>query len=168
QITEAQLVKENGVMEKLGLGTEATRSSIIETLKGREYIKNDGKTKLAPTEKGLMLYEVTQETLVGSPEMTAKWEQYLGLIGEGKKKPDPFIQQVKSSIEPTFEKISQQSISNKQVDSIKNQNVQEIGDYTVLEKKKLYEVTPKGEDKHFPIWKNVSGKNLTKTELKQL
>lgn len=45
QITEAQLVKENGVMEKLGLGTEATRSSIIETLKGREYIKNDGKTK---------------------------------------------------------------------------------------------------------------------------
>lgn len=151
QITEAQLVKENGVMEKLGLGTEATRSSIIETLKNREYIKNDGKTKLIPTEKGLILYEITQDTLIGNPEMTAKWEEYLVLIGEGKKQPDPFIQKVKGSIEPTFDKINQQNISTKQVDSVKNQNILKIGNYTVLEKKNLYEVTPEGEKQHFPV-----------------
>ena len=73
QITEAKLVSENGLMAKLNLGTPATRAEIIESLKAREYIKNDGKTKLIPTDRGLFLYEYTKNLLIGSPEMTAKW-----------------------------------------------------------------------------------------------
>jgi len=71
--TEGTLLKE---MEKLGLGTPATRAQIIETLKERGYISKKGKV-LIPTEKGIELIKKLSTSLVSSPEMTAQWERAL-------------------------------------------------------------------------------------------
>jgi len=71
--TEGTLLKK---MEKLGLGTPATRSQIIETLKERGYIISKGKS-LIPTDKGKELINKLIGSKVSSPEMTAEWEKSL-------------------------------------------------------------------------------------------
>ena len=58
-----------------GLGTEATRSAIINVLFQREFIIEKGKAYIA-TEKGRKLIEATDER-IKSIEMTAAWESYL-------------------------------------------------------------------------------------------
>lgn len=153
----AKLVGDKGLMKKLGLGTEATRSGIIETIKYRKYIENDGKTKLKPTKKGLLLYKITKYVLVSSPEMTTKWEAYLEQIGQGNKSPDPFIKHVKESIKPTFVELNDNEAGTEAVQSVKTQNLEEIGNYQVRTKNKLFEVTPEGASKHFSLWRNIAG-----------
>lgn len=65
------------LQEVEGIGTEATRASIIEALKQKEYIQVI-KNKLVVTEKGKLLCQaVESQHLLTSAEMTAKWETYL-------------------------------------------------------------------------------------------
>ena len=77
-----------------GLGTEATRAGIIGTLKDRNYIEIK-KNQVFATTKGMLLIEALGESILTSPSMTAKWEQRLSEIGEGKASPKAFIEQVK-------------------------------------------------------------------------
>lgn len=79
--------------ETEGLGTEATRSNIIETLKAKEYMSID-KNLVYCTPKGELLSSVVQGTLLSSPSMTAQWEKYLSGIGKGEKQQSPFIQNI--------------------------------------------------------------------------
>jgi len=78
--TEGALLKE---MERLGLGTPATRAQIIETLKKRGYLTRKGKT-LLPTQKAFELIEKVKTLPVSSPEMTAEWERELEKIHLGR------------------------------------------------------------------------------------
>jgi len=71
--SEGKLLK---VMEKLGLGTPATRAQIIETLKKRGYIAVKGKN-IVVSEKAKELIEKLKDLEVSSPEMTARWENAL-------------------------------------------------------------------------------------------
>ncbi|MFE7152221.1 DNA topoisomerase, partial [Heyndrickxia sporothermodurans] len=100
RLTEASLGGKGGLMDKLGLGTPATRSSIIKTLIDREYVKVE-KTKLYPTEKGILLHELTQNILLGKPEMTAKWEEYLKKIGNGEGTQTTFLNNINNFISKT-------------------------------------------------------------------
>ena len=52
-------------MKENGLGTPATRASIIETLKKREYISTKGKS-LISTEKGRALVKLVDERLASA------------------------------------------------------------------------------------------------------
>ena len=81
--TEGSLIKK---MKKLGLGTAATRSSILESLKRRGYVYTKGK-QLIPTEKGVELVKklLEKELALTSPEMTAEWEKKLREIRERDK-----------------------------------------------------------------------------------
>ncbi len=65
-------------MKESGLGTPATRASIIEVLLKREYIVRNGKN-LEATDKGIQLIEVVHPE-VKSPAMTGQWEAYLKRI----------------------------------------------------------------------------------------
>ncbi|KQL54868.1 DNA topoisomerase III [Heyndrickxia shackletonii] len=77
-----------------GLGTEATRAGIIGVLKDRKYIEVK-KNQVFATNKGTLLIESIGDSLLASPEMTAKWEQRLHEIGEGKASPNIFMEQAK-------------------------------------------------------------------------
>jgi len=79
--TEGSLIKK---MEKLSLGTPATRASIIETLKERGYLILN-KKHLISTEKGRELIKNLQESKIVSVEMTSEWEQQLESIYKNKK-----------------------------------------------------------------------------------
>jgi DNA topoisomerase-3 len=77
-----------------GLGTEATRAGIIGVLKDRKYIEVR-KNQVFATNKGKLLIQSIGPSILASPEMTAKWEQRLHEIGEGKASPEEFMEQAK-------------------------------------------------------------------------
>ena len=85
--TEGTLLK---VMEKLGLGTPATRASIIETLLQRRYISRQDKY-LLPTLKSEELIKSLKDSDVSKPEMTATWEQELEKIYKERKSKEGYI-----------------------------------------------------------------------------
>lgn len=102
--TEGMLLKK---MEKLGLGTPATRSSIIETLKKRRYVISRKKS-LQPTEKGRELVEKCNGLPILNVEMTSEWEKALEEIyreNRGAAGYDAFISGIKVFTEDLVERI---------------------------------------------------------------
>ncbi|KMY44391.1 DNA topoisomerase III [Bacillus sp. FJAT-27916] len=85
---------EKVLMKSEGLGTEATRAGIITSLKDRKYI-DVKKNQVFATDKGKVLIKAIGEEILASPEMTAKWEQRLAEIGEGKASAAQFMEQTK-------------------------------------------------------------------------
>lgn len=69
-------------MKDSGLGTPATRASIIETLITREYIIRE-KRNLVPTNKGLAVYDVVKDKQIAQAELTGQWEKRLEEIRSG-------------------------------------------------------------------------------------
>jgi DNA topoisomerase-3 len=69
-------------MKDSGLGTPATRASIIETLIKRDYIKRE-KKNLVPSETGLSVYEVVKDQQIAQAELTGNWEKRLEEIRSG-------------------------------------------------------------------------------------
>ncbi|MBG6233706.1 DNA topoisomerase-3 [Pedobacter sp. CAN_A7] len=69
-------------MKDTGLGTPATRASIIETLITREYIIRE-KRNLIPTQKGLAVYDVVKDQKIAQAELTGQWEKRLEEIRGG-------------------------------------------------------------------------------------
>ena len=82
-------------MKKKGLGTPATRASIIETLVKRDYIQKEGK-KILSSPKGEDLITLLEKNqILSSAEMTAEWEYRLKEIEKGKYQADDFMMQIK-------------------------------------------------------------------------
>ena len=61
-----------------GIGTEATRANIIETIQNRGFVKVE-KKNLVPTEKGYMVLKLLPDSLT-YPDITARWEKNLEAI----------------------------------------------------------------------------------------
>ena len=78
-------VKDQSLKEQLkecaGIGTEATRASIIETLQKREYIRLE-KKQLVPTDLGISLCKILPDKIL-FPDITAQWEFDLDRISSG-------------------------------------------------------------------------------------
>ncbi|MCC8101486.1 MAG: DNA topoisomerase III [Clostridiales bacterium] len=75
--------------EKKGLGTPATRASMIEKLVSSGYAVRKGK-QILPTKEGIELIEVMPDGLK-SASLTAKWENRLLEIERGKADPEEFM-----------------------------------------------------------------------------
>ena len=80
-----------------GIGTEATRDETIKKIKKGRYIEIKSK-KVHITPKGRVLCAAVKGSLLGSPDMTAKWEQYLAKIGEGTGSQDTFLANIRKFI----------------------------------------------------------------------
>lgn len=76
-------------LKDIGIGTPATRASIIETLFSRDYVRRD-KKNLVPTEKGLAVYHTVKGKKIADVEMTGQWETALARIETGEMDPDTF------------------------------------------------------------------------------
>ncbi len=79
-------------MKDSGLGTPATRASIIERLIQVGYVRRRGKI-LTPTEKGMIFVQVLPEPMI-SAETTGRWEKGLAQIGRGEMDPDRFMKDI--------------------------------------------------------------------------
>ena len=77
-----------------GIGTPATRASIIETLLLRDFIRREKKT-LLPTEKGLSVYGIVKDQRIANAEMTGNWKLALSAIEAGKASAEGFSTRIK-------------------------------------------------------------------------
>jgi DNA topoisomerase-1 len=86
--SQASILKE---MEKLDLGTKATRAQILQTLYDRGYIK--GKS-IEVTDFGQKVIQVLDEYCprIVSIELTRKFEKEMELVSEGKEKRDEVVE----------------------------------------------------------------------------
>ena len=94
--TAGKLVNDEQLKEALkerGLGTPATRASIIETLLQRGYITRLQKT-LTATDLGRYLVALIQDRSLKSAELTGEWEAKLRAIESGSLDPRQFMSEI--------------------------------------------------------------------------
>ncbi|MFW8619578.1 DNA topoisomerase 3 [Enterococcus innesii] len=164
------------LQEVEGIGTEATRASIIETLKQKEYIKVE-KNKLIVTEKGKLLCQaVESQHLLTSAEMTAKWETYLKKIGKKEGNQETFIANIKKFIvhliEHVPDDVQKLNFHTYQAEVKKETDKQTIGKCpkcggNVVLKKSFYGCS-NYPNCTFTLSDQFRKKKLTKTNLKDL
>jgi DNA topoisomerase-3 len=77
-----------------GIGTEATRASIVETLIKRGFATRE-KKNLIPTEKGIRLIDAIPIEDIKSPVITGEWELRLSQIADGTEDFNKFIEDIK-------------------------------------------------------------------------
>ncbi len=171
---ELEEEEKNILKEIEGLGTEATRASIIENLKSRNYIEVK-KNIVSITPKGIILCQAVEGTLLSKPEMTAKWELFLKQIGEGKKSKDTFIQ---NTILFVRKLIDEATKDVKQLDV--QQQVKEINSVDfiaqcpsckkggIVDRKTFYGCTEFKNGCKQTFQKEILGKKITKAQIKNL
>lgn len=146
-------------MKDCGLGTPATRASIIETLITRGYIVREKKS-LIPTDKGQSVYAAVKDKQIADAAMTGNWEATLAQIENGKLHPDTFRQ----SIRIYTGQITRELLSEKATAAINPL-------YTCpLCKNTTVQVYPKiakcvAEDCGFKLFRTICGKTLTEKEI---
>lgn len=83
-------------LEHTGIGTPATRASVIEKLIKEGLISRNGRN-LNGTIKGKTLISILPEQLK-SPSLTADWEKKLKDVEQGKLEEDKFMKQIQNSL----------------------------------------------------------------------
>ncbi|WP_159883670.1 DNA topoisomerase 3 [Paenibacillus puerhi] len=104
------------VMKDSGLGTPATRASVIERLKQVGYVVMQGK-RIEITTKGRTAIELIRGAgveLLTSPEMTGQWERRLNEIARGSASDETFMQNVKRFTISIVDKVRGQRPAEKQ------------------------------------------------------
>lgn len=87
------LLKDKESREEHGsIGTAATRSAIIQTLKKRGFLCNEGKNVI-PTPLGREFYKILPDE-IRKPDLTAKWWAIQQEIQDGNAKPEDLYQEV--------------------------------------------------------------------------
>ena len=82
-------------LKDCGIGTPATRASVIETLFARGYVVRQKKS-LVPTEKGLALNSVVKAMRIADVAMTGEWERELARIERGEVSADTFRKEIEA------------------------------------------------------------------------
>jgi DNA topoisomerase-3 len=137
--------------ERKGLGTPATRATVIENLINRGFVERKGK-QLLPTADGRTLIKVLPD-IIKSPELTAEWENTLTLIAKGEASSEGFI----SGIEEMTKSIVQSSTKDESLACMFSPGKAAIGKCPrcgsdVFEGKKNFYC--KNRDCAFVMWKN--------------
>jgi DNA topoisomerase-3 len=92
------------IMRGNGIGTPATRASIIETLLSRNYISRKEKALIA-TPLGHKLIATVHES-VKSPELTARWEKQLAEIQAKRNSLNAFMRELESEVSKLVSEIA--------------------------------------------------------------
>ncbi|MDQ3892061.1 MAG: DNA topoisomerase I [Actinomycetota bacterium] len=90
------------LMEDLGLGTKATRPSIIQNLYDRGYVHDD---PLVPTETGIAVAQALKDfaSEIATHEMTAELERSMDEISEGKISKDAVVDESRDVLRRVYE-----------------------------------------------------------------
>lgn len=168
--------------ETEGLGTEATRAGIITMLKSRKYIEIKKNLVYATAKAKILIHAIGKE-LLASPEMTAKWEQRLKEIAEGKANAKQFIDMTnkmithlvtgttKQAVEWSFDREVTENFVPRQ---FKKSAPRKLGnckfcDGNVIDKGTFYGCSNYQKTGcSFTISKKILGKTITQAQLKKL
>jgi len=150
-------------LKACGIGTPATRASIIETLFHREYMARQKKT-LVPTEKGLALFSVVKDMRIANVEMTGEWELSLANIESGEIKAETFRKGIEEyATQITSELLTCDKLfTHKETECLcpkcQTGNMQFFGKV----------VRCNNPSCEFPVFRQIAGKTLTDQELMEL
>ncbi|HYM58467.1 MAG TPA: DNA topoisomerase 3 [Solirubrobacteraceae bacterium] len=152
-------------MKDSGIGTPATRASIIERLVDVGYIERDGRALVA-TEKGIQVIRLLGEHKLTSPELTGSWERRLRLIEHGEDTRPAFMDDIKKFTTETVQELDK--LKGVQIERAKLGPCPICG-REISENRKGYSCWSK-EDPGcgFVIWKKKAGKNLPVSVAKEL
>ena len=166
--TAGKLVEDAELREALkerGLGTPATRASIIETLIHRKYIVRT-KTKLTATESGHYLLSLIEDVSLKSPEMTGDWEERLKKIERGEASPEEFIRRIGEYTRGILRTSEQAATARPSPPPAAHVAANSLGvcplcQAPVVEGQKSYSCSRWKEGCKFTIWKTIAGKSVT-------
>ncbi|MFL5841522.1 MAG: DNA topoisomerase 3, partial [Thermoleophilaceae bacterium] len=91
-------------MKERGIGTPATRASIIERLVDVGYMEREGRA-LHATEKGVQVIGLLGQHALTSAELTGDWERRLNLIEHGEDTRPAFMKDIAKFAEDTIEEL---------------------------------------------------------------
>lgn len=189
----ARLVNENELKKifrtDVGLGTQATRAQIIETLIMRQYIVREQKN-LKATVKGVHLIDnlslLPKTKAMTSVEQTASMELQLQSMADGEMQDREFISAVETLIADATDEWKGSQINvfsdakrdysqNKKAGtSAKGQNTfKEVGECPLCKKKiieypKSFSCSGWKEGCKFTVWKTIASKKITEAQVKKL
>jgi DNA topoisomerase-3 len=159
--TAGKLVDDDELREAMkdsGIGTPATRASIIERLIAVGYVERDGRALVA-TEKGLNVVRLLDGHPLTSPELTGNWEHRLGKIEQGQDSRERFMQDIAGFARETVKDLD---------DKLKDIRIPRasmgpcpVCGHPIMENRKGYSCWAR-EDPGcgFVIWKGKAGKQM--------
>lgn len=158
-----------------GIGTEATRASIIETVKQKEYI-TVSKNIVSVTPKGEVLCKALANSLVGSPALTARWESRLRKISTGELQVVNFLKEIEEFIVELIAEAKTTVSGNNSLDTSisQSQAASEVGTCPVCQKGKLIDrksfiaCNQYKDGCKFNISRMICKKKISDTAVKQL
>jgi DNA topoisomerase III len=152
-------------MKDSGIGTPATRASIIERLVDVGYIERDGRSLVA-TEKGIQVIRLLGEHKLTSPELTGSWERRLRLIEHGDDTRPAFMDDIKKFTTETVEELDK--LKGVQIERAKLGPCPICG-REITENRKGYSCWSRDDPGcGFVIWKRKAGKSLPVSVAKEL
>lgn len=149
-----------------GIGTPATRASILETLKKRNYITLE-KGKLIPTDTGYALIDALPDIAV-NPDMTALWAEKQTLIENGEMTIEQFVDELYNALIPMISNANSAEI--KVSPSAPSGQSQRLSSPCPSCGKQIV-IRPKGyfcTGCEFKIWNEFSGKKITQAQAEKL
>ncbi|RPI76497.1 MAG: type IA DNA topoisomerase [Desulfobacteraceae bacterium] len=146
----------------IGLGTQATRAAIIETLIERSYVERKVK-KLIAMEKGCFLIDNIRKyqtiSILAFPEHTGKWELELERIAQGEERSD-FLDDIKAFVRTIIEELKKSTTQYQKPKNILGKCP--LCGLDVVETPKAYGCSGyKEKGCNFKIWKTIAGKNIS-------
>jgi DNA topoisomerase-3 len=153
-------------MKEKGLGTPATRASIIETLISAHYLTRQGK-ELQPTATAIQSITLLKSAVpeLTSPELTGEWEFRLREIEHRKLTRDAFMRDIRHLTEEIVGKAKHFHPDEHMPDSEPFGTCPKCGS-PIVERFKSFTCT--NEECDFTVWKTIAGRLLSREEFETL
>ena len=153
----------------VGIGTEATRAGIIETLVSRGYIERNKKA-FAATEKGIALIDNLPIEDLKSATLTAEWETRLNNIANGKENPAKFQKDIEDKVTEWCKviKTAQKSEDLKTISRNSTTMTCPVCQKPIVKHKWGYGCSGYKDGCKFSISGTIAGKKLTEVQVKSL
>jgi DNA topoisomerase-3 len=145
-------------MKERGLGTPATRASIIEKLINEKYVCREQK-ELIPTGKAFELLSLLtdkQVAVLASPELTGEWEYKLNQILKGKMTREQFMTEIKDMTCDIVAKMKEEERAER-----KEAGLSPVNEQRFFETATAYE----SEDKKIILRKILGGRIMEPAEI---
>lgn len=153
-------------MKEGGLGTPATRASIIELLIKREYIIRS-KKNIIPTDLGLNLYNQVKDLKISKAELTGEWESKLIQMENGNYSFDQFNKEINDYINELIDSIKSLKIETFDKEIIECPSCKSA---MIIEKGNQFKCkSVESANCSFPIiWKKIAEKTITAANVIEL
>lgn len=152
-------------MKESGLGTPATRATIIERLIAERYMERDQRNLVPmPKAETLMAFlNIVEASALTKPELTGEWEYKLHKIEDGELDKDVFIKEIISITEGIVDRIKhyEETVEDMELTDLKSP----FDDHKPLyESMRAYRT----DDNEFAVYKIIGNRKMSKEEIAEL